>query len=196
MMGGFSWRWNVFWLVFATFLLALFVVSNDPLSWILRNFTFDPQTGFYRIWIWNAAFDYIPRSPMVGYGHELIGNAILDATVDSIWLVYSLRYGVPTIALLFLTNIAAFLPPKPSPIVDAKGLYIDRMSRAFTTVLLLYMFSGLTVHFWNYIWIFWGLCIGIRASLRELSIAMTSRSHRYRPAPAPSYQPAPAPTVS
>ena len=181
MLGRFSWRWNVFWLVLGTFLLSLFVVSNDPLSWILRHFTLDPQTGFYRIWIWNSALVYIPQSPMVGYGHELIGNAILDASVDSIWLVYSLRFGVPMVILLILTNIAAFLPPKPSPGRDAKSLYTARMSRAFTIVLLLFMFSGLTVHFWNYMWIFWGLCIGIRASLRELSIAMTSESYRYQP---------------
>ena len=109
--------------------------------------TLDPQTGFYRIWIWNAALVYIPQSPMVGYGHELIGNAILDASVNSIWLVYSLRFGIPMVVLLVLTNIAAFLPPKPSPVRDAKGVHMARMSRAFTTVLLLFMFSGLTVHF-------------------------------------------------
>ena len=186
MMGRFSWRWSLFWLVLGTFLLALFVASNDPFSWIFRHLTLDPQTGFYRIWIWNAALVYIPQSPMVGYGHELIGNAILDASVDSIWLVYSLRFGIPMVVLLVLTNIAAFLPPKPSPVRDAKGVHMARMSRAFTTVLLLFMFSGLTVHFWNYMWIFWGLCIGIRASLRELSIAMIGRSYRYRPVPAPT----------
>ena len=30
---------------------------------------------------------------------------------------------------------------------------------------------GLTVHFWNYMWIFWGICLGVRASLREWSFA-------------------------
>jgi hypothetical protein len=38
------------------------------------------------------------------------------------------------------------------------------------------MFAGLTVDFWNYTWMFWGLCIGIRASLRELSMGMTGEA--------------------
>jgi len=37
-------------------------------------------------------------------------------------------------------------------------------------LLLVFMFSGLTVHFWNYMWMFWGVCLGVRASLREMSM--------------------------
>ena len=178
-MGRFPSRWSVPWIVLGTFILALFVLSDNPLSWILRHFTLDPQTGFYRLWIWDAALAYIPHSPMIGYGHKLIQNHILDSSVDSVWLVYSLRFGVPMIVLLILTNVTAFLPTRPSSVHDTNDLYIDRMRRAFTVVLLMFMFSGLTVHFWNYMWIFWGLCIGIRASLRELSIEMAGRSYRY-----------------
>jgi hypothetical protein len=36
-------------------------------------------------------------------------------------------------------------------------------------VIFLFMFIGLTVHFWNGMWMFWGLCIGIRVSLSEHS---------------------------
>jgi hypothetical protein len=45
--------------------------------------------------------------------------------------------------------------------------YLSRMSTAFTLVLVVFMFTGITVHFWNYMWIFWGVCIGMRAALRE-----------------------------
>jgi hypothetical protein len=45
-----------------------------------------------------------------------------------------------------------------------------KMSTAFTIVLILLVFDGLTVHYWNFLWIFWGVCIGIRVSLRELSL--------------------------
>jgi len=41
------------------------------------------------------------------------------------------------------------------------------MATGFTMVLGMFMFVGLTVHFWNYMWISWGLCIGTRASVRE-----------------------------
>ena len=47
---------------------------------------------------------------------------------------------------------------------------MKRMRTGFTMALTMMMFMGLTVHYWAYMWTFWGLCIGIRASLREQSI--------------------------
>jgi hypothetical protein len=102
-------------------------------------------------------------------------------TVDSIWLVFALRFGVPAVALLFLSNVSSFLPVKSArgrrnrnddaPAVSATDKYMADMSMAFTTVLVMFMFIGLTVHFWNYMWIFWGICLGVRASLREWHLA-------------------------
>ena len=59
-----------------------------------------------------------------------------------------------------------------------------RMRTAFSLILVLFMFVGLTVHYWNYMWIFWGICIGIRASLREYSMGVAGRPVTYsRPIP-------------
>jgi hypothetical protein len=82
--------------------------------------------------------------------------------------------------LFFLTNVSAFFPRKQGSKNGTNDVYVDRMSGAFTLVLLMFMFAGLTVHFWNYMWMFWGLCLGIRASLRELSIDMTGRLDRQK----------------
>ena len=118
--------------------------------------------------IWDAALTYIAQSPVIGYAYQLLNNGILDGTVDSIWLVISLRFGVPMFILFVLTNVAAFFPSQR----EFKGtgdVHMDQMRRAFTLVLLMFMFTGLTVHFWNFMLMFWGLCLGIRASLRELT---------------------------
>ena len=59
---------------------------------------------------------------------------------------------------------------------------MNQMRHAFTLVLLMFMFTGLTVHFWKSMLMFWGLCLGIRASLRELAIktemGSTVRDHQ------------------
>jgi hypothetical protein len=170
MLREYPWRWIAFTIFVATLICAIFVVSNHPLGWVISHLTLDPSNGYYRIMIWDAASVYIAQAPITGYASGLFNNDILDATVDSVWLVYSLRFGLPMIILLILTNVAAFLPIKRSSGNGHDDFYTDRMPRAFTIVLLMFMFTGLTVHFWNYMWIFWGLCIGIRASLRELSI--------------------------
>lgn len=160
------WRWLVLWVIICAFGLVAFVVLPQPLSWVLSHLTLDPQTGFYRIMIWDVAFMYIGQSPIVGYGYQMVGNWILDGTVDSIWLVYSLRFGLPMVILFFWTNTAAVAPQRSSAMVDADP-HMDQMRRGFSLVLLMFMFTGITVHFWNYMLTFWGLCLGVRASLRE-----------------------------
>jgi len=130
--------------------------------------------------IWEVTSNYIALSPITGYAYEKVNNNIVDGTIDSIWLLYSLRFGIPVVILLFLTNVAALLPGKSVSVNGASDVHIDRMCTAFTLVISMFMFIGLTVHFWNYMLMFWGLCIGIRASLRELSFNMAGRLVRQK----------------
>jgi hypothetical protein len=173
-MSHYRWRWSAFWMVTGILGAAFFVVATNPLSWVIGHLTLDPQTGYFRMMIWDTALAYIAQAPLIGYAYELFHNNILDQSVDSIWLLYSLRFGVPICFLFFLANLAAFFPSKRE-FSNGTDDYMDRMRRAFTLVLLMFMFTGLTVHFWNYMWMFWGLCLGMRASLRELSFGMSRR---------------------
>jgi hypothetical protein len=167
-MKSILWRWTLLWSVLLLLVFAVFAISSNPLSWILSHATFDPQTGFYRMLIWEAASDRISQNPITGAGFALFGDYLLDRTVDSVWLVLALRYGLTMVVLLIFFNVSSFLPTRPISIKPAPEL--DRLRTVFTLVLVTFMFTGLTVHFWNYMWTFWGLCIGIRASLREQAI--------------------------
>lgn len=163
---NYPWRWHLLAAAIAAFVLTAYIISNNPIGWIVSNLTFDPQTGYYRIMVWDVAMSFIGLSPIWG-AFEPFHNDILDNTVDCVWLVLMLRFGFPIVALMILTNAATFWPRSTS-----RDPYLNRMQTAFTLVLMTYMTSlGLTVHFWNYMWIFWGLCLGIRASLREESFA-------------------------
>ena len=105
----YSWRWSAFWIIMIVFISVVFVVAAHPLKWVLTHLTLDPQTGYFRILIWDTALAYIDQSPVIGYAYHF-NNVILDSSVDCIWLVLSLRFGVPMLVLFFLTNIAAFIP--------------------------------------------------------------------------------------
>lgn len=164
----FSWRWSALWWTIGMFALLIFLVTKNPLGWILSNLTLDPASGYFRLMEWTAAFDEISNSPWVGHAFTDFGTAELFS-VDTIWLVLLLRFGIPTVVFLLLATITAMWPTKLSG--SAGDPYMNRMRIAFSLVLILYVFIGLTVHYWNYMWIFWGVCIGIRASLREYALS-------------------------
>lgn len=159
-------RWTVFWVLFGGAVGAVFALSEHPVGWLISHLTLDPESGYFRLLIWNAALDRIAQNPLTGYAFQLLNENILDSTVDCVWLIEALRFGIPASLLHFSTNLAAMWPGG-RPRSTASQDFDERMNLAFTIVLLLFMFSGITVHFWNYTWIFWGLCIGIKASLRE-----------------------------
>jgi hypothetical protein len=155
----FPWRWHLLWIGAGMFLVAVTAVTNNPLSWLLSHATLEPQTGFYRLMIWDAVSAQVWQSPLTGAGFVTFGYYLLDRTVDSVWLVTSLHYGIPVTILLIVLNLSAMLP--------VPGLRSTEIQRGFTIACMVFLFTGLTVHFWNYMWTFWGVCIGVRASLRE-----------------------------
>lgn len=169
LMHQISIRWVIFWSSFGCVIGAAFLLSQHPIGWLISHLTLDPQSGYFRILIWDLAFERIGQSPLFGHSFEMFGDPILDTTIDCVWLVNALRFGIPASALLFLANVTAFWPTRHSR-MNGHDLFSQRMRLAFTTVLLLFIFSGITVHFWNYMWIFWGLCIGIRGALRESTL--------------------------
>lgn len=173
----FPWRWWVCWIVLAIFVLAVMGVINNPLGWILSHLTLEPESGYFRLLEWNSAFFQISQSPWTGYAFFDFGTVELHS-IDCVWLALSLRYGLPVIVFLFLANVTSVLPVKNSRNRTGDP-HMTKMSTAFSLILVMFMFIGLTVHYWNYMWIFWGVCIGIRASLREYSMGAAAQPVRY-----------------
>jgi hypothetical protein len=165
-MKRYRWRWTIVWALIASVLSILFIFSNAPLGWLITHLTFDPESGYFRFLIWDAATTYISQAPFAGYAYTPLHHPILDYTVDSVWLVTALRYGIPMVLLLFLANIATIYPVEKTASWQDDRIAMN-MSTAFTIAIVLFMFIGLTVHYWNFMWIFWALCLGISGSLKE-----------------------------
>jgi O-antigen ligase len=169
-MRQYRWRWKAMVVALSIFLLVVFLVTNKPISWLVSNLTLDPSTGYFRVATWDTALYYIGLSPLTGYGFRDYANPddfFGNASVDSVWLSLALRFGLPSVVLIVLTNVLSFYKSGPTGGLRPGNSYMNNMRTAFTLVLVIYMFAGLTVHYWNNIWIFWGMCIGIRASLQE-----------------------------
>lgn len=169
-MKPYSWRWKALASIIGACLVAIFLLTNNPTSWIVEHMTLDPSTGYFRKAAWQRALYNIDLSPLTGYGFDEVGdpNEFFDrASVDSVWLVLALRFGYPVMILLLLTNVSSFYGFGRKTAGRTNSPYMDNMRTAFTLAVVVFMLAGLTVHYWNAIWIFWGVCIGIRASLQE-----------------------------
>jgi hypothetical protein len=178
-MKMYRWRWKLLLAALGGLLCSAFFVSNSPVGWLITHLTFDPENGYFRLATWYAAFDQIASSPMFGLFREKTGNEFLDLSVDCVWLVSAIQYGLPMGVFLFLANVSSFLPPgSKAKIAPDDDPYLKRMRTGLTMALSMFMFIGLTVDYWNSMWMFWGLCIGIRASLWERYILSTKREVR------------------
>ena len=164
-------RWKALVAAIAFAIALAFLLSNNPVETIIRHLTFDPQTGYFRITQWELSFQKIAGSPITGYsfGHMPISSwqewVYIGNSIDAVYLVEMLRYGVPVVVLLILTIFSPFFTS--ARIED----HMARVRLGFSCAVVIISVIALTVHLWNSIWIFFSLCIGIRASFVEFDRA-------------------------
>jgi hypothetical protein len=169
-MKRFTYRWKLVGLVFCGVYVAASFVSKSPLGWIITHLTFNPQGGYFRLDMWNLGIAQIANSPLVGRGFiEFTGYAtniqfFLGQSVDAVWLLEAMRYGIPMVTFLVL---AIFVPMVRARKIPPDDPYMQDMRMAFSLAIISLFLIGLTVHLWNANWIFLSLCIGIRASFEE-----------------------------
>jgi hypothetical protein len=190
LLESFTVRWKVASLALVLFLLAVFASSERPISWLVAHLTLDPGTAYFRLYVFDYVIEHIKMKPLLGYGFGPIGSDpfLSTTTVDSVWLVNSARYGIPMIVLFFLANLMAFVGSQP------RGQHDDFMRKAgtgFSQALVTFILVGITVHFWNSTWMFWAVCLGIRASIKEWNHASERLVVRHRDvgARAPNFGP-------
>lgn len=160
----YAWRWKALVIMIACFIVGISLVSDHPVAWIILHVTLDPQTGFFRLATWDFALPLIGQSPFVGYGLIELGDSadalIFLRSVDSLWLLEALRYGLPAVILLVMT---IFSPLLNGPATAGTPNAQTGLTLAIVAIALI----GLTVHFWDAPWLFLNLCVGIRASFAE-----------------------------
>jgi O-Antigen ligase len=163
-----SWRWKALVTVIVGLILMLSLVSNDPVSWLLVHMTFNPQTGFVRLGQWDATLPLIESSPLIGHGFIDFGKSVYIISVDNIWLVEALHYGLPAAILLFLTMFSPLFTRRKLTVSDPSK---SNVRTGFSLAIVVMGIIGLTVHFWDAPWLFLSLCMGIRASLAEYELS-------------------------
>jgi hypothetical protein len=164
-----SGKWAALVAAATVIIFTIIIFSDDPSSLIVRYLTFDPQTGYYRLWTWDLAISRLHQSPWVGVGFLEFGGSFGDnpPSIDNFWLMFAVIYGYPGAILLLLSVLAAMLLPAIRSRMNLSDAETD-LCTTLSIVLSVTMLVAYTVHLWGIDRILFGLLIGTRAHLGAL----------------------------
>ena len=168
------WRFTLLMLVSLYSLFLIYFLADDPVRVMIDHLTLDPQTGLYRLQIWRWGLVNVRSAPFFGIGlADWIRGDEMSATIDSLWLVQTVRYGIPGSVLLALALLSTGITVAVGRLRPL-GAEIEDARRGLAICIFLYAFAAFTVHIWGYNWIFLASLLGIRAGLTESQCRMRS----------------------
>ena len=184
------YRWAALVILGALGVVLVLEVLQDPLGFVFSHFVFDTTSAWFRTWIWTTGTATVAQSPWFGVGWSIPQEYGIPGTVDSIWLLWALTYGLPGSVLLGLSMLGAASLP-----TQGRGVYLTlnevRLGTIIGILIFLIIFLGFTVDFFGSGWILIPMLAGIRAHLGELGRQSGDclriwRARRSRPSPQPS----------
>lgn len=99
--------WPLFTVSAASLALILHIISENGLISVLIRFTLTPQTGYYRLLIWEFGTASVERNPLFGIGYEQFDAlAWMGDSIDAHWLNLAVRHGLPPAILLIALSFA------------------------------------------------------------------------------------------
>lgn len=159
----FEWRWKILWAIIFIAYLVVEVGSNQtPVSFYISHFTFDAQTGWYRLAIWECGSATVANHPWFGIGYGVWEERLswMGDSVDNFWLVMAMRHGLPAVIFIFGACMAVVLSAAFKQGLDEKA---DTYRTAYVICMVVFVVVGFTVHFWAaaYAWFMFMLGSGI-----------------------------------
>lgn len=164
LLAGQRWKWHALKIGAVTLVALLFAATPSPFGHLFDLFTIDPQTAYFRLYIWNIVGPVILQNPLFGV---VAKDYAYQGSVDSVWLVLALTYGLPCV---FLTGLSMFgscsLPTDPprAQLLPEES----RLGNVLGIIIFLITYMGFTVDYWGITWILVGLLVGVRAHVGEL----------------------------
>ena len=149
-------RWiklPLFALASAYFVLLLIFIEigseSGVFSFLLRYLTINPASGSYRLLIWEFGWADAMRHPWfgIGDGDWARPSWMPNPSVDSLWLVLPLYYGLPAMIGTGLTLAGAGVAVLHSQ--KLRSTQAHPIGAALAMMLLMLALAGLTVHLWE-----------------------------------------------
>jgi len=159
---GIQMRW---WALVSIFALMMFAVSmgsnRSPVHVFISYLTFSAASSYNRILIWEYGSAEVGRNPLFGIGFgDWIRAPWMSDSMDNFWLLTAVRYGLP--ALIFLVAAIITLALRQYRAIG-RNQYLNRYRMAWLAIMTGLAVSGVTVHFWNAMFVYFFFLIGTGA---------------------------------
>ncbi len=170
-MPHFPGKWRLLLVTGGLLLGLLLSVHPAPFAFLLQHLTIDPETGYYRLMIWNLVGSLVTAHPWFGLGLDSDFAEIFSVanTVDSVWLYSALCFGIVgsvLIGLILVTSCGRAMR-RGALVTDAEM----KLARSLGVVVFLYIYLGCTVDYWGCTWILIGVVSAMRVHLSDLTAA-------------------------
>jgi hypothetical protein len=165
LLGQYKSRWTILWSVFVLGLVfAQLGTSQGAIKFFISNFTFDPQTGWYRVAIWDFGSASVVNHPLLGIGLADWERPrwMASDSVDNFWLLTAMRYGIPAAILLLASCIWMMVAVGRATSGDKT---IETCRLAYLICMTTFMFVGATIHFSHAVYAWFMFVLGSGAWL-------------------------------
>jgi O-antigen ligase len=174
MLMGYNWllsrvrsRWAILWgIAIIGFLGVQFGSSQGAVKFFISHFTFDPQTGWYRVAIWDFGSASALNHPWLGIGLADWERPrwMPSDSVDNFWLLTAMRYGIPSVVLLLGSCIWMMLSVSRAKSADRST---ETCRLAYLICIATFLFVGITIHFAHAIYAWFMFALGSGAWLLD-----------------------------
>jgi hypothetical protein len=188
-------RWKLLWFgIFSAYAFVACVSNRSVAAFYVTRFSFDRETAYFRLIIWEYGTGSVLRHPLFGTGlGEWDRPSWMPPSIDMFWLANAVFYGLPAALLMAVLFLSVYIPASLN-----RGL--DRRESQYRTAYLIAMtgffVTGWAVHFWNATFVLFMLLLGSGVWLLETRPNGRDRdaSERQEAAPAercPQHDPSP-----
>ncbi len=141
-------RWAILAAIVITTYFVVDLLSNrTPFDVFISYLTFNADTSYMRVHIWNYGTQSVMQHPILGIGlNDWERPEWLGGSIDNFWLVNAVRYGIPGFVLIaasFLSVCFGLGRLKSLP------FQVAQCRKALIITLCGLGFSSCTVHLWN-----------------------------------------------
>jgi hypothetical protein len=145
--------WKTFLVLGVIGYVTIDLLSNrTPITILIETMTFNSQTGWVRIAIFEFGIQNVYAHPIFGIGfNDWVRPAWLTGSVDNYWLLNAMRYGFVGAGFLVLGFGLHLYQALRAPIHDQ---HVQRLRVGYMIALCATCFTMLTVHVWGAVGVF------------------------------------------